>query len=78
MPQIPYEIPNEPIKVRSHRNEEHLRILFPHQQRLKTIAVSVTKLIDEERIELPYFRGYEIRNYTERVNLVLFVLNLQN
>lgn len=70
MPQMPYEIPNKPIKVRSNSNEEHLRRLFPHQQRLKAIAVSVTRLIDEERIELPYYRGYEVRNYTERVSFV--------
>jgi len=67
MPQMPYVIPNDPIKVRGHRDQEHLRRLFPFQMRLKEIAKSVNKLIDEERIELPYFRGYETRNYTERV-----------
>ena len=64
---MPYEIPRKPIKVRGGTHKEHLRRLFPFQMRLKEIARHVTKLVDEERIELPYFSGYEIRNYTERV-----------
>ena len=62
-----YEIPDKPIKVRGGTGQEHLRRLFGNQLRLKEIAKSVTKLVDEERIELPYYRGYETRNYTERV-----------
>lgn len=67
IPQMPYEIPDKPIKVRGGRNLEYLRRLFPHQERLRTIAKSVNKLIDEERVEFNYFRGYEVRNYTERL-----------
>lgn len=67
MPQMPYKIPDKPIKVRGGTHLEHMRRLFMEQMRLKEIAKSVTKLIDEERIELPYYRGYETRNYTERV-----------
>lgn len=65
---MPYAIPDKPIKVRGGRNLEHLRREFSGQMRLKAIAKSVTKLIDEERIELAYFRAYEVRNYTERVD----------
>lgn len=67
MPQMPYKIPDKPIKVRGGTHLEHLRRLFVEQMRLKEIAKTVTKLIDQERIELPYYRGYETRNYTERV-----------
>ncbi|KAH9401284.1 54S ribosomal protein L17 mitochondrial [Tyrophagus putrescentiae] len=67
IPQMPYQIPEHPIRVRSGTGEEHLRRLFPRQLRLKEIAKSVTKLVDQERIELPYFRAYETRNYTERL-----------
>lgn len=64
---MPYVIPDKPIKVRGGRNIEHLRRLFPSQMRLISIARSVNKLIDEERVEFSYYRGYEVRNYTERV-----------
>ena len=65
---MPYVVPNKPIKIRDGRNIEHLRRLFPEAQRLKAISRSVTKLIDEERVEFAYWRGYETRNYTERVS----------
>lgn len=67
MPQIPYEIPNEAVKIRGGRHIEHLRRLFPSQMRLLEIARSVNQLIDQERVEFSYYRGYEVRNYTERV-----------
>ena len=70
---MPYQIPDHPIRVRSGTGEEHLRRLFPRQLRLKEIAKSVTKLVDQERLELPYFRAYETRNYTERVRGQCFV-----
>jgi len=67
MPQMPYEIPDQPIKVRGRAGEEHIRRLFGKQTRLREIAKSVTSLIDKERVELSYFRAYETRNYTERL-----------
>ena len=67
MPQMPFDIPDKPIKVRGGRDLEHFRRVFPWQMRLKAIATTVNQLIDQERIEVPYFRGYEVRNYTERV-----------
>ena len=67
MPATPFQILNGPIKVRGGTGEEHLRRLFPRQMRLKEIAKSVTALVDQERIEMAYFRAYETRNYTERV-----------
>ena len=67
MPQMPYVIPDKPINVKGGTGLEHLRRLYAPQMRLKEIAKSVTMLVDEERIELPYYRGYETRNYTERV-----------
>lgn len=64
---MPYVIPDKAIKVRGGRNLEHLRRIFPYQMRLIAIAHSVNRLIDQERVEFSYYRGYEVRNYTERV-----------
>lgn len=44
------------------------------QMRLLEIGRSLTKLVRDERVELPYYRAYEVRNYTERVCLSLKII----
>jgi hypothetical protein len=72
MPRIPYVVPNEEIKVRG-GSKHHLRLYFGRQMRLQEIAKSITQLIRDERIELSYYRAYEVRNYIERVSLQSFI-----
>ena len=72
MPQIPYVVPDQEIKVRG-SSKHWLRLHFGRQMRLQEIAKSITQLIRDERIELSYYRAYEVRNYTERVSPQLFI-----
>ncbi|CAG2122819.1 unnamed protein product, partial [Medioppia subpectinata] len=65
IPRMRYEIPGEPIRVKG--DTEWRRQLYGKHIRLKTIARSVNDLIRDERIQLSYWKAYEIRNYTERV-----------
>ncbi|XP_054156400.1 39S ribosomal protein L17, mitochondrial-like [Oppia nitens] len=65
MPRMRYEIHKETIKVKS--GPRWRRDILGPDARLKAIAASVTHLVREERIELGYWRGWEIRNYTERL-----------
>lgn len=64
---MPFEILDKPVKIRGGTRTEHLRRILPHRMRLMEIAKSVTQLIDEERVEFSYYRGYEVRQYAERV-----------
>jgi hypothetical protein len=77
MPRIPYVVPNDEIKVRG-GSKHYLRLYFGRQMRLQEIAKSVTQLIRDERIELSYYRAYEVRNYTERVSLQSFIFSFLN
>ncbi|KAF7487914.1 39S ribosomal protein L17 [Sarcoptes scabiei] len=67
IPQMPFEILDKPVKIRGGTRTEHLRRILPHRMRLMEIAKSVTQLIDEERVEFSYYRGYEVRQYAERL-----------
>ena len=66
IPRIRYEILDKEIKVRG--DKEWRRQMFGPQIRLETIAKGVTQLIRDERVELTYFKAWEVRNYAERVS----------
>ena len=69
-----YEILDREIKLKS--GPQWRRQLFGRQMRLKAIANSVNDLIREERVHISYFRGWEVRNYTERVGTYSKTFNL--
>lgn len=63
IPKLPFEVPPKRFNIRG--GPYHLR--GPHT-RLLSIAFSVSKLIELERIETGFYRAYETRQYTERVS----------